>query len=53
MELDSYGVVIMMEIGVESNTRDITRYGKGREGKDVASHRENHMQKIFTCEDKE
>ena len=27
----------MTEMRVESNTRNITRYGKGREGKDVAS----------------
>ena len=44
MESDSYGVVITTEIGVESNTKDITRYSKGREGEDVARHRENHMQ---------
>ena len=43
----------MIEIGVESNKRNITRYGKGWDGKDVARHKENHMQKIFTCEDKE
>ena len=30
MESDSYGVVIMMEIGVESNTRNTVREGKGR-----------------------
>ena len=53
MELDSYGVVITMEIGVESNTINITRYSKGRKGGDVARHKENHIQEIFTCEDKE
>ena len=29
-----------MEIGVESNTINITRYGKGRKGKGVARHKE-------------
>ena len=53
MESDSYGVVITMEIGLESNKRYITRYSKGREGEDVARHKENHMQEIFTCKDKE
>ena len=53
MELDSYGVVITMEIGVKSNTRNITKYSKEREGKDVARHKENHMQEIFKCKDKE
>ena len=36
---DTYRVVIMMEIGVESNVRNITSYSKGREGEDVARHR--------------
>ena len=53
MESDSYGVVITTEIGVESNKINITRYSKGSSGKDVARHQENHMQKIFTCKDKE
>ena len=39
MESDTYGVVIMTEIGVESNIRNITSYGKEREGEDVARHR--------------
>ena len=49
MESDSYGVVITMEIGVESNIRNITRYSKGRGGCSKAqrkSHaRDIHMQR--------
>ena len=40
MELDMYGVVITMEIGVEWNAKNIMSYGKGRKMKDVARHKE-------------
>ena len=41
----------MTEIGVEWNAKNITSYGKEREGEDIARDNENHMQKIFTCKD--
>ena len=40
-----YGVVIMTKIGVEWNEENITSYGKGRKGEDVARHKE------FTCKE--
>ena len=53
MELDMYGVAITMEIGANETQKNIMSYVKEKRMKEVARHKENHMQRTFTCTDKE
>ena len=45
MESDMYGVVITMEKGANETQENITSYFKGKRMKEVARHKENHMQR--------
>ena len=51
-ELDMHGVAITTEIGVNETRKNITSYVKGKRMKEVARHKENHMQRTFTAKTK-
>ena len=53
MESDMYGVVITTEIRANETQKNITSYVKEKRMKEVARHKENHMQRSFTCTDEE
>ena len=46
-----FGVAITTEIGANETQKNITSYVKGKRMKEVARHKENHMQRTFTCKD--